>query len=201
MIDEGYTKFRVEWHDRRPVAFPEVAELSRWRTALHDAGLIGSYPDSGIGYGNVSVRIEGDAFLISGTRTGEHRHTDHRHYALVTHADLETNSVTCRGAVQASSESLTHAAIYGLDATIGAVAHVHDDILWRRLLGTLPTTDAAAAYGTVAMARELARLYRDSDLPRRGVAVMAGHESGIIGFGRDPREAAARILSLRAEGC
>ena len=201
MIDEGYTKFRVEWHDRRPVEFREVAELSRWRTVLHDAGLIGVYPDSGIGYGNVSVRIEGDTFLVSGTRTGGHRHTDNRHYALVSRADLETNFVTCRGAVQASSESLTHAAIYGLDATIGAVAHVHDDILWRHLLGTLPTTDAAAAYGTVAMARELTRLYRDSDLRRRGVAVMAGHESGIVGFGRDLREAASRILSLRADGC
>lgn len=197
MIDEGYTKFRVDWRDHRPVDFSEVAELDRWRTALHDAGLIGRYPDSGIGFGNISVRIDGGAFLISGTQTGHHRRTDRRHYALVTRADIEANTVACRGAVQASSESLTHAAIYGLDSGIDAVVHVHDAMLWERLLGRLPTTDAAVAYGTPAMARELGRLYRETNLKRDGVAVMAGHESGLVGFGRDLEEAANRILSAR----
>lgn len=199
MIDEGYTKFIVEWNDHRPVEFPEVAELDRWRRRLHDAALIGHYEDLGIGYGNISVRIGGGpAFLISGTRTGHHRHTGRAHYALVTATDIDRNSVTCRGAVQASSESLTHAAIYALDLSIAAVVHVHNDILWERLAGSMPTTDAAVPYGTPEMAREFDRLYRESALAQAGVAVMAGHQGGIISFGGDLQQATERVLSLDA---
>lgn len=198
MIDEGYTKYIVQWTDRRPVDLPEVAELDRWRRRLYDAGLIGEYADSGIGYGNISVRIgRGSAFIVSGTRTGHCRHTTREHYALVTQADIEGNSVTCRGAVQASSEALTHAAVYALDVSTGAVAHVHDTLLWERLKGALPTTDARIAYGTPEMAREFARLWRDSELADIGIAVMAGHDGGIVSFGRDLQEATERILSLK----
>lgn len=198
MIDEGYTKYVVHWMDRRPVALPEVAELDRWRRRLYDAGLIGQYRDSGIGYGNISVRVgRGSEFLISGTRTGDRRHTGREHYALVIHADIEGNSVTCRGAVQASSEALTHAAVYALDLSTGAVVHVHDDVLWERLKGTTPTTDASVPYGTPEMAREFARLWRDGDFAQSGVAVMAGHESGIVSFGRDLQEATERVLALK----
>lgn len=198
MIDEGYTKYNVDWTDRRPVDLPEVAELARWRRRLYDAGLVGQYEDSGIGYGNVSVRISrGPEFLISGTRTGHLRHTGREHYALVTKADVTGNSVTCRGAVQASSEALTHASVYALDSSTGAVVHVHDDLLWERLRGTMPTTDAAVPYGTPGMAEEFARLWRNSELADAGVAIMAGHESGIVSFGRDLQEATERVLSLK----
>ena len=47
-------------------------ELDAARTTLHDAGLIGVYP-SGIGYGNVSLRLAGNLFLISGSGTGSSR--------------------------------------------------------------------------------------------------------------------------------
>jgi L-ribulose-5-phosphate 4-epimerase len=198
VIDEGYTKYTVHWSDRRPVDVPEVAELDRWRRRLYDAGLIGQYVDSGIGYGNISVRIgRGGEFLISGTRTGHCRHTGREHYALVTQADIDGNSVTCRGAVQASSEALTHAAVYALDLSTGAVVHVHDDLLWERLKGAIPTTDPSVPYGTPEMAREFARLWRASELSDTGVAVMAGHDSGIVSFGRDLQEATERILSLK----
>lgn len=198
MIDEGYTKYDVDWTDRRPVDLPEVAELDRWRRRLYDAGLVGQYEDSGIGYGNISVRIgRGPEFLISGTRTGHLRHTGREHYALVTNADAANNSVTCRGAVQASSESLTHASVYALDSSTGAVVHVHDDLLWERLKDTLPTTDAGVPYGTPGMAEEFARLWRDGGLADAGVAIMAGHESGIVSFGRDLQEATERVLTLK----
>ena len=42
------------------------SELDAARTTLHDAGLIGVYP-SGIGYGNISLRLAGNLFLISVT--------------------------------------------------------------------------------------------------------------------------------------
>jgi ribulose-5-phosphate 4-epimerase/fuculose-1-phosphate aldolase len=200
MIDEGYTKFTVDWTDRSPLNHPAVAELERWRRPLFDAGLVGYFPDSGIGFGNLSRRIAGGGlFIISGTRTGHLPRTDNRHYALVTRANMEENYVSCNGAVQASSETLTHAAIYELDSTINAVVHVHNARLWERLKESSPTTGAEVAYGTPEMAREFKRLYRDTSLRDTGVAVMAGHESGLVSIGGNLEAAACRILNLHAD--
>jgi hypothetical protein len=64
---------------------------------------------------------------------------------------------------------------------------------------TVPTTDADVAYGTPDMADEFRRLYRETSLPRTGVAVMAGHESGLLSLGQNLQDATLRILSLHAE--
>ncbi|HEX5668085.1 MAG TPA: class II aldolase/adducin family protein, partial [Chitinophagaceae bacterium] len=101
-----------------------VAELNLWRDRMYEKRLIGVYPD-GIGFGNISQRWKGNTFLISGTATGGFTTLNESHYSLVTHYDLGTNSVTCEGRVKASSESLTHAAIYECSATTHAVIHVH----------------------------------------------------------------------------
>jgi ribulose-5-phosphate 4-epimerase/fuculose-1-phosphate aldolase len=197
MIDEGYTKFIVDWTDRAPVDWPETDELDRWRKPLFDAGLVGHYVEEGVGYGNISVREPGARhFLISATQTGHLRNTSPEHYALVTAWDIDANRVTCRGAAQASSESLTHAAIYELDDAVCAVVHVHDLHLWRQLKGAVPTTAADVAYGTPEMAREGKRLWRDTDLAESGIAAMAGHESGIVSIGGTLAEAASRVLCL-----
>jgi L-ribulose-5-phosphate 4-epimerase len=199
MIDEGYTKFAIDWTDRAPIEHAEVAELEHWRRPLYEAGLVGHYKDLDVGYGNISVRSgRNGLFIISGTQTGHLPRTDRRHYALVTKADIAENSVSCAGATQASSESLTHAAIYELDSSVNAVVHVHSEMLWNRLKHSAPTTDADVAYGTPEMAREFARLYRDTCFRDTGVAVMAGHDAGLIGIGGSLAQAATRILSLHA---
>lgn len=200
MIDEGYTKFSVDWTDRSPLRDAAVAELERWRRPLYESGLVGHYPDLDIGYGNLSVRARGSGlFIISGTQTGHLPQTDGRHYALVTRADIAENSVSCSGATQASSESLTHAAIYQLNASINAVVHVHNERLWEKLKDRVPTTGADVAYGTPEMAREFERLYRDMRFADRGVAVMAGHAAGLVSIGGSLGEAARRILALHSE--
>jgi hypothetical protein len=198
MIDEGYTKFAVDWTRRSPLVHPAVAELERWRRPLYEAGLVGHYAHLGVGYGNISIRSADGLFIISGTQTGHLPHTDERHYALVTGADMDQNSISCIGATQASSESLTHAAIYELDASINAVVHVHSARLWEQLKHSAPTTDAEISYGTPEMAREFRRLYRDTCFRDTGVAVMAGHDEGLVSIGGSLQEAACRILSIHA---
>ena len=199
MIDEGYTKYRVCWTDRRTLDRPEIAELERWRRPLFEAGLVGTYPETGIGYGNLSVRTGGREFLVSGTQTGHLPRTGPGHYALVTDYDIDGNSLTCRGAVQASSEALTHAALYELEQGIGAVVHVHDSALWQRLLDTAPATARDIAYGTPGMAREFGRLYRETGFAQTRLAAMAGHEAGIVSAGGTLREAAERVLAAKRE--
>ena len=197
MIDEGYTKYECDWRQAPALPTDAVGELNAWRNRLHEKGLIGYYPEHGVGFGNVSVR-EGDSdrFIISGTQTGHIAQTGEEHYARVIGCDIAANRVVCEGPVQASSEALTHAAIYALDPNIRAVVHVHDADLWHELIDRVPTTSREIAYGTPEMAREFQRLCADTDFRAQGIAVMGGHEEGIVSFGKDINQAADRILHL-----
>ena len=198
MIDEGYTKYECDWRRGRPMPEETVAELNTCRNRLFDAGLVGHYAQHDVGFGNLSVRCADGGFVISGTQTGHIERTDARHWSRVTGYDIDANRVTCEGPVQASSEALTHAAIYELDPDIQAIAHVHSGELWRRLIDRIPTTSRNVAYGTPEMAREFARLYRETDLAESRAAVMGGHDEGLVALGRDIGEATARVLLLQA---
>lgn len=197
MIDEGCIKYECDW--RRAPALPVamIHDLNEWRNRLYDAGLVGYSEEHGVGFGNLSIRAGDDEkFIISGTQTGHIPRTDESHYSLVTACDIRKNHVTCEGPLQASSEALTHAALYALDAGICAVAHVHSPVLWRTLIHRVPTTAGDVRYGTPEMAREFLRLYRETNLSATGVAIMAGHEEGIVAFGQTMEQAVQRILAL-----
>ena len=194
MTDEGYTKYACDWRASPPLPPSEIAELNAWRNRLYEAGLIGYDAEHGVGFGNVSVRKGASGqFIISGTQTGHIARTDARHYATVVDYDIAGNRLTCEGPVQASSEALTHAALYALNPAIHAVVHIHSRALWQRLLDRVPTTSLDVSYGTPEMAREFARLYRDTGFAETGLAAMAGHEDGIVTFGSTVEEAVRRI--------
>jgi L-ribulose-5-phosphate 4-epimerase len=197
MLDEGYVKYQSYWSEG-PAPDPAAAlRLEEWRKPLFAAGLIGHYEDIGIGFGNISIRCgESGQFLITGTQTGHIETSTEQHYSLVTEYDIERNRVRCRGPIQASSEAMTHATIYELDPSIAAIVHVHSKLLWDQHLNTLPTTSPNVAYGTPEMAREFRRLYAETNFGLQGIAVMGGHDEGLIGIGESLQQAAARILSL-----
>ena len=200
MIDEGYIKFESDWRKTEALDNAEIESLIQWRRPLYEAGLIGYYKEHGIGFGNLSVRVNAKCqFIISGTQTGHLRDPGAEYYALVKDYDLERNRVTSIGAHEASSESMTHAAIYELDADIAAIVHVHSEALWAGLKGSAATTDAKVAFGTPEMAREFRRLFRETDFCRTGIAVMAGHEGGLVSTGSCLQEAAERILVFDAK--
>ena len=197
MIDEGYTKYQCHWQRTSPLPTEVLTPLIHCRNRLYEVGLVGFYPEAGVGYGNLSMRAPGfEKFVISGTQTGHIPRTDAGHYALVTDYDINANQVSCSGPVQASSEALTHGAIYQLAPTIGAVVHVHSAQLWQAIKHQLPTTAATVPDCTPDMAREFLRLYNETDLPDTRVAVMAGHAEGIVAFGSDVQQATERILAL-----
>ena len=176
-IDEGYIKYVSDW---TPGPAPDAAAvdlLNRWRKPLWEAGLVGHY-------------------VISGTQTGHIADTSGEHYALVTAVNIAGNSVSSIGHVKASSESLTHAAIYALSERINAVVHVHSEALWKESLDQLPTTRADVPYGTPEMAEEFGRLWRETDFANHGLAVMAGHDEGLVSIGGTLEEAATRMLEL-----
>ena len=199
-LDEGYIKYQSHWS---PGPAPDTAAadaMEPWRQRLFDAGLIGHYEELNVGFGNISVRCgEPGQFLITGTQTGHIERTTSEHYSLVTRYDIDRNEVFCSGPVQASSEAMTHAAIYALDPAIAAIVHVHSKPLWDQYLNILPTTDGAVTYGTQAMAKEFSRLYRETVFGSEGIAVMGGHEEGLVGIGDSLEQAATRVLALGTE--
>lgn len=194
-IDEGYVKYDSRWQKGPAPDDEAVALLENCRRPLFEAGLIGHYAEHNVGYGNLSVRTE-SGFVISATQTGHLEHTTGEHYVLVTDVDITANAVTSVGPLPPSSEAMTHAALYALTPAITAVVHVHSERLWREYMDRLPTTDPAVPYGTPEMAREFSRLWHRSAFAETGVAVMAGHDEGIVSVGATLDEASQRILDL-----
>ncbi|MEG4294881.1 class II aldolase/adducin family protein [Microcoleus sp. C2C3] len=193
-MDEGVVKYRCDWEEADPVAAGNIADLMTWRERLHSWGLIGVY-ENGIGFGNVSLRLGNSCqFVISGTQTAHLRDLGPESYSTVTEFNLEQNFLGCRGPVQASSESLTHAALYLQRDDVGGIIHVHNPKLWQQLLFEIPTTRKEIPYGTPQMALEMFRLFEEENLAERKILAMAGHEEGIICFGSTLDEA-GKVLS------
>ena len=96
----------------------------------------------------------------------------------------------------ASSESLSHAAIYDALEDVYAVVHIHSKVLWKELIDKVPTTAREVEYGTPELANEIRRLIESTSLKDDKILAMAGHEEGLIAFGKDLAEASSKFLSL-----
>ena len=193
-IDEGYIKYNINWiNEALPIAVPH--QLMHWRDKMHELKQIGHYADINIGYGNISVKTA-KGFLISGTQTGDVYPIQPENFTLVTDYDIEANSVTCKGEIKASSESMTHAAVYEADDAINAIIHIHNQKLWERLMDNVPTTKKEVPYGTPEMANEIFRLFKETAVQQEKIIVMAGHDEGIISFGKDLEEAGEILLNF-----
>lgn len=198
MTDEGYIKFHPHWTPTPALAENLIAEINHWRQQLYNCGLIGAYPD-GIGFGNISSRYGNNSFLISGSATGNLPTLDGRHYSLVTKVNVASNELWCEGPVLASSESMSHAAVYRLVPSVQAVVHIHHLGLWEQLLYKVPTTDETATYGSPEMVYAIETLFADTPLHMDGLFVMAGHREGIFTFGESLEQAAMKAMDLLKE--
>jgi ribulose-5-phosphate 4-epimerase/fuculose-1-phosphate aldolase len=190
--EKGYVQFLCDWERADPPTGPMLDDLRAWRDRLHRLGLIGVYPD-GIGYGNLScLPGPGSEFVITGTATGALPMLGPEHLTEVVDCDVARNWLRCRGPVQASSESLSHAAVYRSSPQVRAVIHVHHFKLWERLFGKAPTTDPRAEAGTPAIAKAIEDLFRAGPVD---LFVMGGHHEGVMAVGTNMGEAGAWLLA------
>ena len=192
-----YVKFTYERAVPDLAPFAGLVELNACRQKLLECRVIG-VDSTGISFGNISMR-DGvtNNFHITGSGTGGIRELVLADCAKVVAYDFERNWLRYEGSTIPSSESLTHAAIYEADARAAAVIHCHDSKLWAGLLNDAPTSSNAVAYGTPEMAYETMRLFRITDVQIRKILVMAGHEGGIVTFGRNLAEAFAVLIHER----
>jgi len=205
---EGVIKFALEFREAAPLPAEALAELNAWRRILYLLGLTGRDPAryEGLGYGNVSLRLEPFAapperrrFVISGTQTGGMPELGPEHYTVVEACRSEENRLAAAGPVRPSSESLTHGALYALDDSLRCVLHVHSPQLWLQAIPLgLPRTDPDAAYGTPEMAAEVRRLYADPAVREGRLIAMGGHEDGLVAFGASAEEAGTALVQAMA---
>jgi L-ribulose-5-phosphate 4-epimerase len=179
--------------------FAGFDELNEYRRKLLRLGTIGVDPN-GIGFGNVSVR-DGvtSRFYITGSGTGKLPELTPADCARVVAYHFARNWLQCEGLTVASSESLTHAAVYESDSTARAVIHCHDLKLWTALLHKVPTTPEKVEYGTPEMADAVRGLFDNTDVSKKKIFVMAGHEGGVVAFGRDLRSAFAQLTGSKKD--
>lgn len=193
---EGVIKYRLFHSERAIEADIATTRLNAWRHVLHRLNLIDQQADryDGLGYGNISARIDTERFLISGTQTGHLEMLDSSHFAVIEHADPELNQLTSYGLTKPSSEALTHAILYQQAPSIKAVIHVHCPEIWRHTNKlSLPHTAADIAYGTVAMVKAVESLFNESKL-KSPIFTMLGHKDGVIAFGDDIEHTALRLI-------
>lgn len=195
-MEEGYIKFHCDWK-KGPALSANILQSVSWgRQEMYHRGLIGAY-DNGIGYGNISERLMEGKLVISGSATGGLKKLEPKHFSVVDEIDVKNNRVWCSGPIKASSETMSHAVIYQTCPEVNAVVHIHDLNLWKTMVHKAPTTPASVPYGTPEMATEIIRLLNHTDARQHtGYFAMAGHEEGIIAFGKNMEHVISRINCL-----
>jgi ribulose-5-phosphate 4-epimerase/fuculose-1-phosphate aldolase len=198
---EGVIQFDLHWR-QTGVIQADLTALNAWRGILWKLGLIGHDPRryNACDFGNVSQRfVSSQQFIISGSQTGHLAQVDEHHYALVAAFDPNANRVVAQGPVRPSSESMTHGIIYRLDDSVNCVLHVHCPDIWNAAVSLkLPLTCPEIAYGTPEMAAEVRRLFSETDVRKRGVFAMAGHQDGVVAFGTTPEAAGVALIKTLA---
>ncbi|MBI9054963.1 MAG: class II aldolase/adducin family protein [Bacteroidales bacterium] len=189
--DEGYIKFNIKWEEKAfDLSLYDFQNLNTCHDKLYNIGLIGAYPNL-IGFGNISIRATGNKFIISGSATGNIKQLSEKDYSLVTKYDIDENLIHCEGLTKASSESLSHAAVYESNPEIKAVIHIHHLEMWEKYIHNLPTTNKNAEFGTPEIADEMKKLV----IQNSGILIMGGHQEGIISYGKSINEAEEIILT------
>lgn len=201
---DGVIKFTVDHKWYSCAECMRYHSLEGWRQVFWRLGLIGQNGQryGGAGYGNISRRLNGVRFLISGSQTGGARELNNAGYACVDEAFFAEGRVKSRGEVLPSSESLTHAAVYAANALVVAVVHVHSPLIWCNYEGlSVPAITSAIAYGTREMADAIRAKVEQLAKQKcyRGAIVMLGHEDGVITWGETEEAASLEMIGLYAK--
>jgi hypothetical protein len=196
-MEEGIISFAIaQWQQHPLDEFAGYGTLEQWRRILQQKHLIGR-DTQGISYGNVSLRHPQGGFVITSSQQAHLPHLAPDQYTWVTHYDWEAHTLCCVGTFPPSSESGTHHTLYQVHPALGAVLHVHNSGLWHYLLGQGWHTDPAIAYGTAAMAVNVAQLYGAiADPFTRPVLAMGGHQDGILSFGATVDDAGTALMEV-----
>lgn len=182
---DGIIKYQCQWTKAPALATSLCQPLLSAREQVYLKGYIG-VDEQGVGFGNISQRTrQPRQFIITGSQTGALAKLSCEHIAKVTDFDLGKNELWCHGPIKASSEAMSHGALYQAAPWVEWVIHIHDQDLWQRFIHHYPTTSVRAGYGSPALAQEIGHLAARASSRTPQVMVLAGHEPGLIIYGPD----------------
>lgn len=186
MEQEGVIKYKQNWNQSTDFPTYDISSLIEYRRKCFARHWIGFDEKHQVGFGNISLKYGSNKqFFISGSQTGHLPELDAKHFSFISHFNIPENTIDCIGLTKASSESLTHAAIYELSENIKAVIHIHHKAFWEKHIHRLPTTNSQVEYGTPEMAQEVQRLFDNKEITDTDILIMGGHEDGIIAWGEN----------------
>ncbi len=194
MID-GIIKYSFDFKLSKPLDEIDFFDIEFTRERLFALGLIG-VTKNGVGYGNISRRVNRDSFVITGTQTGHLKNLNATHYSLVEEYNDKDFYLKSIGAIEPSSEALTHGTIYNLSEDIGAVIHIHSKALWRFMLSNNYLKTNRVEYGSIEMIDEVNRIFKNIEPLSNSKFVMAGHEEGIMTFGKTLSQAELVLCNI-----
>ncbi len=188
-IKEGIIRYdQSDFNSITSIPANEFRIIEKYRKKLNELNLIAAY-DDGLGFGNISCRkdyqklhkTDNPQFLITSSQTGHLKELTGTHYTRVLDFSIEAFSLKTQGALNASSEAVTHAAIYNLNPNIGAIIHFHNLNIWEKMIkAETPSTGKWVIYGTYEMAIAVKDCIGDKT---QGIFVMKGHREGVIAYG------------------
>jgi hypothetical protein len=203
VIDDGVIKYdRSNFSHCECIPEDEYFDLEYWRKKLYHLDLIGEYPEAQVGFGNMSgvrdyskfYKSSHLQFIITGTQTGKYAELDGKHYTRVLDYQIDELKIEMMGAIEASSEALTHAAIYEANPKIKAIFHIHHAEIWKKMINDHSDFTAEnIPYGTVEMAHATQKCIAGKNA---GVFCMLGHEDGVVIYGQSMQEAGELTLKL-----
>jgi len=203
---EGVIKYDQVYLETKPQDLNVIDELIDLRQKCYSLGLIGQDKNryGGYGFGNVSMRLTAkfytypelnNAFFITGTQTGGLGELTNEHIATIVSCNPETNTVISLGPIKASSESLTHDAVYRCDPSINYIIHAHSPEIFKSQAELkIPFTSKSVQYGTPEMALEVKRLFLETNVKTKGIFVMLGHEDGVFCFGNTKMTVLSKMI-------
>ena len=175
----------------------DIVEIERWRREFRTRQFVGQHPDryEGLGYGNLSARLQDGTVLITGSQTGCLDALQPAHYVRILEFDPDQNRVRSRGLSKPSSETMTHMAVYQSVCGARYVFHTHCPKLWRAAKRLkLPITDPDAKCGTPELFHRVVELLENQDVRSGGILSMGGHEDGILTWGKTADDAGFALL-------
>jgi len=197
MID-GVIKYNFDFQPSEPLNTFLFSNIESVRERLFVLSLIG-VTDDGIGFGNISERVENSSFVITGTQTGHLKSLEASHYALIEEYDDKEFYLKSSGAIKPSSEALTHGTIYSLSPDIGAVIHIHSKTIWKFMLKSNYLRTRDVEYGSTEMIEEVNRLFSTIEPLSNPKFAMAGHEDGVMVFGENLLKAEQELYRIIAK--
>lgn len=203
VIDDGVIKYDLSGYIHSGnIENIEYKDLEECRKILFGLNLIGEYPEEQVGFGNMSLKCDYQQyhktthpqFVITGTQTGKFSDLTGEHYTRVLDYDIKAMTLNAMGPVKASSEAITHGAIYLANNSINTIFHIHNEKIWDGMIASsYPSTPSEIPYGTFEMAQAVKKCINGQS---EGVFVMKGHKDGVVIYAENLKRCTDLTLEL-----